>query len=162
MTRAFIGLGGNAPSGVKYLKDAARKLRCLPGARLKTISPVYISEPLNCPGRQPEYYNCVIELQVVNHPRRLFIALQKTEHAIQRRRRRRNAPRRLDIDYLSHGNARLQNVLLTLPHPRMFQRAFVLLPLADIVGKDYTNMPNAAKLCAAHKLCTTQQLHRLP
>ena len=161
MTRAFVGLGGNSVRASRHLSHALRRLRRNVRARFVGASAVYQTAPQGCPGRQRDYCNCVVELQTVQSPRRLFLELQKMERDIQRRRRRRNAPRRLDADYLLHGRARLRAAALTLPHPRMLSRAFVLTPLAEITGDNFTGLRNADQLRAARRACQNQPLHRL-
>ena len=105
--------------------------------RLSAVSPLYLSAPVGCVGSQPTYCNAVAELQTRQSPRFLHKRLRRLEKSVQRRRRRKNAPRFLDVDYLLHGTARLSSPDLTLPHPRIEKRAFVLRPLADIVGSDF-------------------------
>jgi 2-amino-4-hydroxy-6-hydroxymethyldihydropteridine diphosphokinase len=102
-----------------------------------------------------------VQLQTVLPPGRLFRLLQVAERRIQRRRRRRNAPRRIDMDYLLHGNARLRHPKLTLPHPRMYRRGFVLLPLADIVGDDFSNIRGAEACINGLSRCYKQDVRRL-
>lgn len=161
MTRAYVGLGGNSAPGARCLARAVLLLKKIPGARLTASSPVYASAPLGCPGRQREYCNSVVEMQTALPPRRLLQKLQQLEYRVQRRRRRRNAPRRLDLDYLLHGGVCLRSSALTLPHPRMLGRAFVLLPLADLAGKHYTGLRHAERLRAARRRCRGQILRRL-
>ena len=123
---------------------AARKMRKLPGAKVAALSPFYRSAPQGCPGNQPDYCNAVAALQTSLPPRRLHLRLQQIERAVQKlcggKKRKRNAPRHLDIDYLFHGCASLRGKHLTLPHPRILKRAFVLRPLADIVGDDFRGL----------------------
>ena len=89
------------------------------------VSRVFVSPPLGCPGNQPHYRNAAAKLQTLSPPRRIFSALRGIEARMQKRFRRRNAPRVLDADYLSHGAAILRGRSLRLPHPRMSARAFV-------------------------------------
>ncbi|MBE8158845.1 MAG: 2-amino-4-hydroxy-6-hydroxymethyldihydropteridine diphosphokinase [Betaproteobacteria bacterium] len=161
MTFACIGLGGNSIGGRRHLARAVKLIAKLPGVRLAAVSPVYISAPLGCPGRQREYLNGAIKIQTALSPRRIFLMLNGVEKKIQRHRRRRNAPRRLDADYLLHGCAVLRGALV-LPHPRMLRRAFVLAPLADIFGKNYTGLRRADALRAARADSANQELRRLP
>lgn len=157
---ACIGLGGNCAGGRRHLAHAARLIAELPGVRVAAVSPVYAGAPVGCPGRQREYYNCAVKIQTGLSPRRVFLMLKAVEKKIQRRRRRRNAPRRLDADYLLHGAAVLRGGL-TLPHPRMSGRAFVLAPLADIFGDDYAGLRRAVLLQKARARCAGQILRRL-
>ena len=162
MTFAYFGLGGNDIRARRHLSRAASLIRRLPGTRLVSASAAYRSSPVGCPGRQRDYCNAVIKLQTSLSPVRVFRRIQQIEKMVQRRRRRRNAPRRTDIDYLAHGAARLQLPRLQLPHPRMHLRAFVLTPLADVAGDKYEGLPGAARLRAASAQCRSQNLHRLP
>ncbi len=139
MTYAYICLGANLCRPQRQVHSALRLLRFLPSSRLSAVSPLYISAPVGCVGNQPQYCNAVAELQTRQTPRQIHKKLIKLEKSIQQRRRRRNAPRLLDIDYLLHGMARFSSPRLTLPHPRMEKRAFVLRPLADIVGKNFSD-----------------------
>lgn len=161
MTFAYIGLGGNDIRARRHLSRAARLIRDMPGIRFVAESAAYCSAPLGCPGRQRDYCNGALKLQTLLPPIRVFRRLQKVERLIQRRRRRRNAPRRTDVDYLAHGAARLRRAALTLPHPRMHLRAFVLTPLADVAGARYEGLPAASRLRAAYEKCRRQRLHQL-
>ncbi len=161
MTFAFVGLGGNDIRARRHLSRAVSLIRKMPGARLAAESAAYLSAPRGCPGRQREYCNGALKLQTTLAPRRVFNLLKRAERAIQKRRRRRNAPRRADVDYLAHGAARLQTAALTLPHPRMRRRAFVLTPLADVAGAHYDGLPGARMLCAAARECRRQPIRRL-
>lgn len=161
MTFAYIGLGGNDIRARRHLARAARMISALPGMRPVAESPLYRSSPVGCPGRQREYCNAVLKLQTSLPPSRVFLRLRKVEKTIQRRRRKRNAPRKSDIDYLAHGAARLRRVFLTLPHPRMHSRAFVLEPLADVAGANYAGLRGAAQLQIARGKCRGQILHRI-
>ena len=161
MTFAYIGLGGNSADARRHLAHAVRRLKKLPSSRLAAMSPIYVSAPVGCPGQQREYCNCAAKIQTFLPPRRMFIRIGEIERHIQRRRRRRNAPRRLDLDYLSHGAAVLRGLPLTLPHPRMCSRAFVLTPLADVAGKDYHGFKNARVLQTARQKTQAQSLRRI-
>ena len=161
MTFAYIGIGGNDIRARRHLARAAFLVGKIPGIRLAAESAAYMSAPLGCPGRQRAYCNGALKLQTSLAPRRVFNRLQKVERRIQLRRRRRNAPRRADLDYLAHGAARLQGGALALPHPRMHLRAFVLAPLADVAGARYDGLPDASRLRIAREICRRQPLRRL-
>ena len=132
---AHIGLGSNLAHPRKQIAQALRRLARLPATTLVAVSPNYASAPLGTPDRQPEYANAVAVLRTALSPRALLCRL----HAIERRHRRRrgpdvprNAARTLDLDLLLYGRRRLRTRALTLPHPRMHERAFVLRPLVDL------------------------------
>ncbi|KAF1043182.1 2-amino-4-hydroxy-6-hydroxymethyldihydropteridine diphosphokinase [Xylophilus sp.] len=127
---AFVGLGANLGDARRTLAGAARALAALPGTALRGRSSLYRSAPIGSSG--PDYLNAVVELQTLLAPRDLLAALQRIEQDHGRTRPYRNAPRTLDLDLLLHGDTVQDDPVLTLPHPRMRERAFVLLPLAEI------------------------------
>jgi 2-amino-4-hydroxy-6-hydroxymethyldihydropteridine diphosphokinase len=107
----------------------------LPRTRIVALSPNYATAPLLCDGDQPDYVNAVVALRTSLSPRALLAHLQAIERAQGRERgaaRLRNAPRTLDLDLLLFGRRRVRLPQLTIPHPRMHERAFVLTPLLDI------------------------------
>jgi 2-amino-4-hydroxy-6-hydroxymethyldihydropteridine diphosphokinase len=134
-TVAVIGLGSNLAHPRRQIARAAQALAQLPRTRLALVSPFYLTAPLGCAEPQPDYVNAVALLETALAPKPLLARLQ----AIERRQRRvrhagdaRNRPRTLDLDLLLYGRRRLATRNLTLPHPRMHQRHFVLRPLRDI------------------------------
>ena len=137
MTTAFVGLGSNLSHPRRQLARAVRALARLPQVRVVALSPNYTSAPLGCDSAQPDYVNAVAALRTTLGPRALLAALHRIERR-QRRRRdvvpQRNAPRTLDLDLLLFGRRRLRKPELTVPHPRMHERAFVLRPLADVAA----------------------------
>ncbi|MBS0293564.1 MAG: 2-amino-4-hydroxy-6-hydroxymethyldihydropteridine diphosphokinase [Proteobacteria bacterium] len=127
---AWIGLGANLGDARTALQNALRALAALPGSRLVQVSSLYRSAPVDAGG--PDYLNVVAELQTALAPLDLLHALQAIELAAGRERPYRNAPRTLDLDLLLYGEQSIDGAELTVPHPRMWQRAFVLLPLAEL------------------------------
>jgi len=132
---AYVGLGSNLNHPRRHVARALAELSRLPRSRLLIASPNYVSAPVGCALPQPDYVNAVALLRTRLSPRNLLSRL----HAIERRHRRdqaaraqRNAPRTLDLDLLLYGRLRLRQRDLSLPHPRMHLRAFVLRPLQDI------------------------------
>jgi 2-amino-4-hydroxy-6-hydroxymethyldihydropteridine diphosphokinase len=105
-------------------------LGTLAGSRAVRSSRLYRSAPVDAGG--PDYLNAVAELTTVLTAPDLLRALQALEGAAGRQRPYRNAPRTLDLDLLLYGDARIESPQLSLPHPRMWERAFVLLPLAEL------------------------------
>ena len=130
--RAFIGFGANLGDPFATLSRAQEALAALPETRLLACSSCYRSTPLGVIGPHPDYINAVIALDTGLSPQALLDALLSIEFAHGRRRTAPLAPRHIDLDLLLHGEAALQSATLTLPHPRLHQRAFVLLPLAEI------------------------------
>ncbi len=136
-TLAFVGLGSNLAHPRRQLARAMRAIARSPAVRVVALSPNYTSAPVGCDAPQPDYVNAVAALRTTLGPRALLAALHRIERHQQRRRgfeMPRNAPRTLDLDLLLFGRRRLRQPDLTLPHPRMHERAFVLRPLADVAA----------------------------
>lgn len=129
-SRVYVGLGANLGERQAALRNALAAMGQLPGTRVLRVSPLYGSAPVDAGG--PDYLNAVAELTTTLAPDALLGALQAIELSAGRERPYRNAPRTLDLDLLLHGNTRLDTPVLTLPHPRLHQRAFVLLPLTEL------------------------------
>ena len=128
--RVFIGLGANLGDAAATLAAALDALRALPGTRLVAQSSRWRSAPIDAGG--PDYLNAVVELRTALEPPALLDALQSIEAAHGRQRPYRNAPRTLDLDILAFGDLVVDTPRLTLPHPRLAQRAFALAPLLEI------------------------------
>ena len=127
---AYVGLGANLGDARRAVQAALGALAKLSETRLTTVSPLYRSAPVDAHG--PDFINAVAALHTRLSAPDLLAALQAIEHAAGRQRPYRNAPRTLDLDLLLYGDAHIQTAQLTVPHPRMAERAFVLKPLADI------------------------------
>ena len=129
-----VALGSNVGDRLGHLNAARKALEKLrAGENAPLFSPIYETEPVDCtPGTAP-YLNAVMEIEYDGEPLALFHALQEIERAQGRpTAHARNAPRTLDLDLLYAGDCILQTPELTLPHPRLTQRRFVLQPLADL------------------------------
>ncbi|MBP7451938.1 MAG: 2-amino-4-hydroxy-6-hydroxymethyldihydropteridine diphosphokinase [Ottowia sp.] len=127
---AFIALGANLGDAAVAVRQAAADLARLPQTVLVATSPLYASAPVDAQG--PDYVNAVAQLATRLSAPDLLRALQAQELAAGRTRPYHHAPRTLDLDLLLYGDGRIDSPALTLPHPRMHQRAFVLRPLSDI------------------------------
>jgi len=132
MTEAFVGLGANLGDKTATLEAALAALGELPDTRLLKASSFYRSAPVDAGG--PDYLNAVAKIETGLAPEALLDALQALEQAHGRERPYRNAPRTLDLDLLLYGDQSLATERLTLPHPRLTERAFVLLPLIEIAA----------------------------
>ncbi len=130
MTTAFVAIGGNLGDARATVLRAMDDLATLSGTRVIARSSLYRSAPVDATG--PDFINAVVAIDTALAPHELLAGLQRLEQAAGRERPYRNAPRTLDLDLLLHGDQVLDTPTLTLPHPRMAQRAFVLLPLAEI------------------------------
>jgi 2-amino-4-hydroxy-6-hydroxymethyldihydropteridine diphosphokinase len=127
---AVIALGANLGDPRAALDTACLAIAALPATRLRKASSLYRTAPIDASG--PDYLNAVIEVETRLDPPTLLAALLRIEQGLGRERPHRNAPRTLDLDLLLHGQTTCATERLTLPHPRMHLRAFVLLPLAEI------------------------------
>lgn len=125
--RAFLGLGSNLGNRRSYLVDAIERL-----PDVKAVSPFYETDPVGGPPGQGAYLNCVVELFTDRTPRELLAAAQAAEAAAERVRLERWGPRTLDVDILLVGDETVNDPDLVVPHPRMWTRGFVLVPLGDL------------------------------
>ena len=132
---AYIALGANLGNAVQTIRDAIQAINDLPQTEVTKQSSLYKTAAMeSLPGapKSPDYINAVIEISCHQPANLLLEQLQKIEQKAGRIRPYLNAPRTLDLDILLYGDAHIQTETLTIPHPRMWQRAFVLVPLAEI------------------------------
>ncbi|MFT3868123.1 MAG: 2-amino-4-hydroxy-6-hydroxymethyldihydropteridine diphosphokinase [Nibricoccus sp.] len=130
-SKAYLALGGNLGDRREYLSAAVRALNSEPGLRVEKISSVYETAPVGVVD-QPNFYNLVIEIATTLTPHELLAHCLAIEKKLGRVRAERWGPRTIDLDVLWYENVALEDSSLTLPHPRMKERAFVLVPLAEI------------------------------
>jgi 2-amino-4-hydroxy-6-hydroxymethyldihydropteridine diphosphokinase len=128
---AFIGLGSNLDDPRGRVRDALAALDALPGTRVVLASSLYRTAPVGIVD-QPDFINAVARIETSLGARELLLGLLDIERAQNRVRGERNGPRTLDLDLLLYGDTAIREPDLTVPHPRMHQRAFVLAPLAEI------------------------------
>ncbi|KAA3652658.1 MAG: 2-amino-4-hydroxy-6-hydroxymethyldihydropteridine diphosphokinase [Proteobacteria bacterium] len=128
---AFIGLGANLGDPVAAIADACTALGALPETSFVARSGNYRSAPVGVSG-QPDYINAVAKIETRLSPMALLVALLDIETRRGRTREYAMAPRTLDLDLLLYGNQRIALPGLQVPHPRMHERAFVLVPLAEL------------------------------
>ncbi len=128
--RVFLGLGSNLGDRVALLREAIESLKS--DYVVKGISPLYETEPMGGPIDQPSYLNLVVELETLSSPRELLALCQRLEDAASRVRTVRFGPRTLDVDILLVGSLTVDEHDLKVPHPRMWDRKFVLVPLCDL------------------------------
>ena len=131
MPRAWVGLGSNEGNRLGYIKKALAMLAAIPDTNVVATSPLYDTAPVG-PEDQPRFLNLVVELETGLDPAALLGHLLSIEDRCGRIRRERWGPRTLDLDLLVHGEHQIATDELTVPHPRMGERAFVLVPLADL------------------------------
>lgn len=135
---AYVALGANLGDAASAVQEAMQALDRLPLTRVTRRSSLYKTVPITSDGASAaqsagaDYINAVVELETELAAPVLLRQLQQLEQAAGRERPYRDAPRTLDLDLLLYGSARIESQELTVPHPRMAQRAFVLVPLSEI------------------------------
>jgi 2-amino-4-hydroxy-6-hydroxymethyldihydropteridine diphosphokinase len=133
MHRAYVALGSNLGDRAAILRHALAALAGTPGVERLRASSLYETEPIGPP--QGPYLNAVAELETTLDAGALFARLGELESAAGRVRTAvRNAPRRLDLDLLLFDDACIETPALVVPHPRLHERAFVLVPLAELAA----------------------------
>ncbi|MEW2165484.1 2-amino-4-hydroxy-6-hydroxymethyldihydropteridine diphosphokinase [Streptomyces sp. NPDC007084] len=131
--RAVISLGSNLGNRLETLQGAIDALEDTPGVRVKAVSPVYETEPWGVdPGSQPSYFNAVVVLRTTLPPSSLLERAHAVEEAFHRVRDERWGPRTIDVDIVAYADLVSDDPVLTLPHPRAHERAFVLAPWHDV------------------------------
>lgn len=155
--KAFVALGSNLEDPIAQITRCFTDLELIPETAVVARSSLYCSAPVGC-GKQADFINAVAELTTDLRAQKLLMALFAIEHEHGRQRRTQNAPRTLDLDLLTFDDLILTEKQLTLPHPRMHERAFVLMPLCEI-APGYI-IPGRG-LASAHLLnCSTQSISR--
>ncbi len=130
-TTAYLGLGSNLSDRLANLQAAVDLLAAQPGLRVARSSRVYETDPIGGPP-QPDYLNAVLEVETDLSPSELLAACLRVEASLGRVRAERWGPRVIDIDVLTYDELRVDEPELTIPHPRMQERAFVLMPLFEL------------------------------
>ena len=130
--KAWLGLGSNLQNPVAQIKDALARLGVAEGIRILKISSLYRTPPWG-DDQQDDFINAVVQIESNLKPLSLLRVLQSIENAMGRQRNgRRWGPRLIDIDLLLYADQQLQSEELEIPHPRMHERAFVLVPLCEL------------------------------
>jgi 2-amino-4-hydroxy-6-hydroxymethyldihydropteridine diphosphokinase len=165
MTPAYIGLGSNLGQPHLQLGQAVASLQLLPDTRLLRVSSVYRSAAVG-PGKQPDYLNAVLLLTTSLSAIDLLHTMQQIENAQGRVRHVHWGPRTLDLDLLLYGDMTITSPHLTVPHPQMQQRNFVLYPLreisdANLVMPDGSNLDILLRQCPGQGLVRTEYQLRL-
>lgn len=132
MTEAVIALGSNIGNREDHIRQAIYALGHLPDTTVLMVSNNYETEPFGVPDEQDDYLNCCLKLMTELQPETLLGACLGIEAAMGKVRTYKNAPRIIDVDLLLYGDLQINSKDLILPHPRMLERAFVLVPLSDI------------------------------
>ncbi len=158
MANAFIGLGGNVGDSRQILTDAVVCLAQIPSIQINGRSCFYISSPVDAPGN--DYINNVISISTTLEPKSLLHACQAVEQRFGRERPYDKAPRTLDIDVLLYEDLVYNEPELIIPHPRMTERMFVLLPLLELAPE--IEIPLHGKLKNKIPNLTWQIIEKLP
>lgn len=144
--RVYLGLGGNQGDRLGNLRRAVKLLRELPGVEVEALSAVYETEPQGY-REQPEFLNMAVRVCTTLAPLALLRETAQIEEKLARRRTVKDGPRTIDLDLLLYEGVEMGSPMLTLPHPRMRERAFVLTPLRD-VWAEKGPAPSASKSLA--------------
>ena len=157
--RAYVGLGANLGDPRRQLDAALEALDALEDTHLAARSSLYRTAPVGY-ADQPDFLNAVAALETALDPGRLLAALHGIEDRHRRERPFRNAPRTLDLDLLLYGERTISAPGLTVPHPRMHERAFVLRPLLEIAPDAV--VPGKGPAAALRAACGDQGIAKLP
>jgi 2-amino-4-hydroxy-6-hydroxymethyldihydropteridine diphosphokinase len=148
MKQVFVALGSNLANPISQVESAFAALDNLPNTRVLKKSSLYKTAPIGYAAEQltqiPDFINAIAELETDLTPIELLDALLEIENKAGRERPFPNAPRVLDCDLLLYENVSMETIKLTLPHPRMHERGFVLLPLFEIAPQ--LSLPNHGKI----------------
>ena len=136
----YLGLGSNLGNRLEYLQLAVSNL-----PDVSKVSPVYETAPVGGPDQGP-YLNCVVQLKTELTGQDLLTECQKQEKLAERIRKERWGPRTLDVDLLWIDGEVIEEENLTVPHPRMKERGFVLIPLRDLAPTLVDSFPNSQKV----------------
>lgn len=128
--RVYLGLGSNLGDRVAHLQEAVAAIAARPGTTVVAVSPVYETEPIGPP--QPDYLNAVIAIDTDLEARDVLMLAGELEAAALRAPSEHWGPRTLDVDLLLFGDERIDDDDLQVPHPRMYERGFVCVPLHDL------------------------------
>jgi len=158
VTRAFIGLGSNLAEPQRQLRSALEAIAALPQTQLLRCSSFYRSAPVG-PAGQPDYINAVAELETGLSPLQLLDQLQAVEAAHGRERSIRWGARTLDLDILLLDSQQLDEARLQVPHPRMTERNFVLVPLAEL--EPGLQLPSGESIQALLRQCPENRLEKV-
>ena len=158
MTLAYVGLGANIGEPRRQLRAALDELDGLPKTRVAARSSLYRSAPLDHVD-QPEFLNSVAQIDTGLAPEALLDRLQEIENRHGRERPFAGAPRTLDLDLLLYGDQTIASARLTVPHPRMHERAFVLQPLLELDAA--ISVPGKGPASALLVACGSQKIKRV-
>lgn len=156
--KAYVGLGANLGDPIQQIVDARRMLFQLSGTLGGQSSCLYVSSPVGY-SDQPDFINCVVEVETLSSAHELFSAMQSIENKLGRVRdaSNQNAPRMIDLDLLIFSQQQIDDEILMVPHPRIGERLFVLQPLLELVSNKFLVSLDIPLACDF----SDQQLHAL-
>lgn len=157
---AYIGIGSNLAEPLQQVQTAIDSLQHTPQITVLAVSPWYGSHPVGGPAEQPDYINGAACLRTTLSPHALLDALQAIEQQQHRVRNERWGARTLDLDLLLYNEHNIHDDRLTVPHPRLHERAFVLAPLLDIAPQ--LTLPNGCSVASLLSALSSEGLWRLP
>ena len=158
MTVAYVGIGSNLNEPARQVEDALGELERIPSSRVVGRSSLYKSAPLGY-ADQADFINAVGAMETALEPEKLLDELLIIEARHGRRRSFANAPRSLDLDLLLFGQLELRTPRLTIPHPRMHERAFVLRPLLELSAEIL--IPGKGSALSLLKNCGSQTVEKI-
>ena len=139
-TRAYLGIGSNLGDRLAHLQSAIDGLDATEGVDVIAVSSVYETDPVGGP-EQDEYLNAVVAVETTRTPRQLLELAHQLESQAERVRTERWGPRTLDVDVLLVGDLEVQEPDLEIPHPRMWERGFVMVPLGEVAPERAGSVP---------------------
>ena len=156
---AYIGIGSNLDDPASQVKEALEELDGIPDSVLVSHSSLYASKPMG-PADQPDYVNAVAALDTLLSAEELLQTLQKIEQRLGRERDGEKwGPRIIDLDLLLYGKKTIKTDTLTVPHPGLHERDFVIIPLAEIAGN--LNIPGKGLLSTLIAACENHSVRKL-
>jgi 2-amino-4-hydroxy-6-hydroxymethyldihydropteridine diphosphokinase len=148
MIRCYIGIGSNLGDRHDNIQSAVKKIMMLGSTRVRKLSTIITSLPQGGPAGQGPYLNAVLEIDTQFTPYQLLQELQKVESSLGRIRTVKDAPRIIDLDILTYGDIFMNEEALSIPHPRILERDFVLIPLQEIAPVEVLDLikrPNKSR-----------------
>jgi 2-amino-4-hydroxy-6-hydroxymethyldihydropteridine diphosphokinase len=159
MTISYIGIGSNLSDPLRQVRTALSELAEIPKTRLIAQSSLYRTPPMG-PSEQPDYINAVAGVETTLPVEELLQELQRLEQQHQRQRLIHWGPRTLDLDILLYGDTVIQSAILSVPHPGLTQRIFVVQPLMEIAST--LVLPDGRRLKEIYKNLEGESIEQLP
>jgi len=133
MVICYLGIGSNLDNRRKNIAQALEKIKTLKDTEIIKVSKIIETEPVGAPPNQGKFLNAALKIQTKIPPLRLLRALKKIEKDLGRTKTTRYGPRTIDLDILFYGDKIINRKDLTIPHPRIFEREFVIKPLLETI-----------------------------